>query len=246
MAKISCVMPCRNRGDIIGESIQSIIDQTEKDWELIIVDDHSDSSDKTEEVVKSFADERIKYFKLDDKFGKAIASARNFGSVLSSSKYIAVADSDDLCYEYRFEETIKAFEKNDADVVYGDMDYWYPETGLIEKRDDQYKAKEFSLEELKQTNFIPHGTSAYKRQLAVDFPYNTFFRVAEDFDFFTRLAKYGYKFHFINKSLMKYRVHEKSITKQSRYNFSYGDLVKYNRGWRTERPQMEQNGQFAE
>ncbi len=60
--KISCVMPCRNRQSIIGETIQSIIDQTFSDWELIIIDDHSDPDDDTEKVVKKFNDPRIKFF----------------------------------------------------------------------------------------------------------------------------------------------------------------------------------------
>jgi len=80
--KISCVMPCRNREQIIGETIQSIIDQTFRDWELVIIDDHSDSEDKTEEVVKGFKDPRIRFYRLDDKYGKAISSARNFGNIL--------------------------------------------------------------------------------------------------------------------------------------------------------------------
>ncbi len=239
-------MPCRNRGDMVDGAIQSIIDQTMTDWELIIIDDHSDPGDKTEEVVKGFADSRIKYFKLDDKYGKAISSARNFGNMLATSEYIAVMDSDDLCYNYRFDETLKALKEPGADVVYGDIDYWYPETGKVEKRTDEYRARKFDLKEYKETNFIANGTCAYRRELAVDFPYNTFFRVAEDYDFFSRLAKYGYKFHFIDKPLMKYRVHEKSITKESRFGFSYGRLVKYNRGWISEPPDMYRDGQFLE
>lgn len=242
--KISCVMPCRNRADIIDESIQSIIDQTFKDWELIIIDDHSAPDDKTEEVVENFNDQRIRYYKLDDKYGKAISAARNFGNMLAAGEYIALQDSDDLSYDYRFELTVEAFEKYKADVVYGDMDFWYPETGEVKKRTGEFAAREFSIDEFKKIDFIPNSSSAYKRILAVDFPYNTFFRVAEDYDFFSRLAKYGYKFHFINKSLYKYRVHEKSITKASKYQFNYGQLVKYNRGWVLEPPEMYKDGEF--
>lgn len=242
--KISCVMPCRNRADIIGESIKSIISQTFKDWELIIIDDHSDAGDKTEEVIKNFNDRRIRYYELDDKYGNAISAARNFGNMLAVGEYIALQDSDDLSYDYRFELTLEAFEKNGADVVYGDMDFWYPETGEIKSREGEFAAREFSIKELKKNDFIPNSSCSYKRMLAVDFPYNTFFRVAEDYDFFSRLAKYGYKFHFVNRSFTKYRVHEKSITKVSKYQFNYGQLVKFNRGWVDAPPQMYKDGEF--
>jgi len=242
--KISCVMPCRNRDDIIGETIQSIVNQTYKNWELIIIDDHSDPSDKTDKVIKKFADKRIKFYRLDDKYGKAISSARNFGNMLASGEYIALQDSDDLSYNYRFEMTLEAFEKYKADVVYGDMDFWYPETGEVKKRTGNFAARDFSIKDFKKIDFIPNSASSYKKVLAVDFPYNTFFRVAEDYDFFSRLVKYKYKFHFVNKSFIKYRVHEKSITKSSKYQFNYGHLVKYNRGWQSNPPEMHSSGNF--
>lgn len=237
-------MPYRNRGDIIGETIQSIIAQTYTNWELIVINDHSDLDDKTSEVIKKFADNRIKHYELDDKYGKAISSARNFGNMLATGDYIALQDSDDLSYNYRFEMTVEAFEKYDADVVYGKMDFWYPETGETKPRTGDYVARDFSIEEFKKADFIPNSSSAYRRILAVDFPYNTFFRVAEDYDFFSRVAKYGYKFHFVDKSFIKYRVHEKSITKASNYQFNYGQLVQYNRQWRDDSPEIFKDGKF--
>jgi len=167
----------------------------------------------------------------------------NFGNILALGDYIALQDSDDLAYPYRLELTLGEFEKG-ADVVYGRMDFWNPETGETKQRAGEFAAREFSVEKFMKIDFIPNGSSAYRRILAVDFPYNTFFRVAEDYDFFSRVAKYGYKFHFIDKSLMKYRVHDKSITKSSKYQFNYGNMVKYNRGWLNEPPEMFEGGKF--
>lgn len=237
MVKISAVMPTHNRDKIIGESIQSIIDQTENNWELIIVDDHSDAEDKTEAVVKSFADERIFYIKLDDKFGRGIAAARNFGVMLAKGEYIAVLDSDDINYPNRFELSIEALDAG-YDLVYGEIDVWNPETGETHNREGDYAATDFNLQTFRDHNYIPNPTAAYKRIWAVDFPYNTFFRVAEDYDFFSRIQKYGAKFKFIKEGLVKYRSHEGSISRSKDFEFNYGDVVKYNRGWKEDKPEI--------
>lgn len=235
--KISVVMPCRDRGYLIAESIKSIIDQTYSSWELIIVDDHSGSEDKTEEIVNLFKDDRIFYIKLDDKFGKGIAAARNFGSMLAKGQYIAVADSDDISYPDRLELSVKELDLG-VDVVYGDIDVWNPKTGEISPKSERSASRDFSIEDFKLVDFIPHPTAAYKRIWIVDFPYNTFFRIAEDYDFFSRIEKYGAKFRFIKKSLVKYRSHQGSIGKQPGLGFSFEDVIKFNRDWSDDRPEL--------
>jgi len=223
-------MPARNRGKIINESVQSIIDQTENNWELIIIDDHSDPGDKTKEVVNSFHDSRIKYFRLDDKYGRGIAAARNFGIIQASSDLIAITDSDDINYPERLELSIKQLSAG-ADLVFARIDLWDPETGEIKLREDKLKAGPFDFERFKTDNFIPNPTVAVKKQWLLDFPYNSFFQVGEDYDFFSRIIEYGAKFEFIDKSLAKYRVHEKSIMKSGDFEINFGQIVKHNRKW---------------
>ena len=67
---VSIIMPSWNTGRFIAESIQSVINQTYKRWELIIVDDCS--TDNTDEVVESFKDDRIKYFHNEKNSGAAV------------------------------------------------------------------------------------------------------------------------------------------------------------------------------
>lgn len=226
MPKISCVMPTRNRDDLIGETIQSIIHQTMTDWELIVVDDHSEKGDRTEEVIKSFNDPRIKYFKLNDISGIGIACARNFGSVMASADYIAVMDSDDLCYDYRFELTLEKFAKINPDILYGDFDIWIPETGEIKKRVGDYAPRDFDIDYIKKFNYIPHGTVTYKREIAYNFPYNSFFEIAEDYELYLRLISQGKKFVYINRPLIKRRVHQGSITKRKKFAFNYAEVAR--------------------
>lgn len=225
--KISCVMPTKNRESLIGESIKSIIDQSMKEWELIIVDDHSDENDKTQRIIKSFADDRIKYVKLNNN-GSGVASARNLGNILAQADLIAVMDSDDISYPYRFDLTIKEFKKKACDVVYGEIDWWEPENNKIWTRKSKWRSRDYNLKELIRLDYIPNVTSAYKKRVAVDFPYNSFFRRAEDWDYFLRVGRYGYKFSFIPKSLTKVRRHKNSIIEQDFIEYDYDKIVSLN------------------
>lgn len=230
MAKISFVMPTKNRGSIIVKAIQSIIDQTEKDWELIVVDDHSDKSDETKEAVSGFADERIKYYRISDTWSGGIAEARNFGNQLASSPIIAVADSDDLAKPNRAQLTVDAFKRDNCDVFYGDVEIYDETTGEVRFRSDKYPVVDFSLEKMKEYDLIPHGASAYKTELAYEFPYNSFFKLAEDYDLFTRLAKAGKKFYYCDQIVYRYIVHGGNIS-TSHIPGNFGKLIKLNRGW---------------
>lgn len=229
---ISFVMPQRNRDDIIKDCIDSIIKQTIDQWELVVVDDHSAQDDRTEEIIKSYNDERIKYFVLDDENGIGISAARNFGNMIASSKIIAVTDSDDICLPQRAELTIKRFEDQECDIVYGRINHWWPETGKVEPRTNEWKEREFNFEYFKKFDFIPHPTSAYKKEVAINNPYNSFFRVAEDYDLFARLYDRGYKFSFIDEALVNYRKHEGSVSRQPNFKFNYTEMVQKNHGWK--------------
>ena len=89
---VSVIIPTYNRAHFIGETIQSVIDQTYKNWELIIVDDGS--VDETGQVVQQFNDKRISY--LPVQHTGYIGKTRNVGIRKAKGKYIAFLDSDDL------------------------------------------------------------------------------------------------------------------------------------------------------
>lgn len=105
---VSIIMPSWNTGNFIAESIQSVINQTYRRWELIIVDDCS--TDNTDEVVGSFRDERIKYLKNEKNLGAALT--RNRALREARGEWIAFLDSDDLWKPQKLEYQIKFMEKN--------------------------------------------------------------------------------------------------------------------------------------
>ena len=111
---VSVIMPSWNTGKFIAESIQSVIDQTYKNWELLIVDDCS--TDNTDQVVASFNDDRIRYLKNKKNSGAALT--RNKAIREARGEWIAFLDSDDLWFPKKLERQIKFMKKNNLVFSY--------------------------------------------------------------------------------------------------------------------------------
>ena len=106
---VSIIMPSYNTAPFIAKSIQSVLAQSYKEWELIIVDDNS--TDNTDEVVSSFLyDKRIKYIKNANNCGAAIS--RNRALRVAQGKWIAFLDSDDLWLPDKLSMQVKFMEMN--------------------------------------------------------------------------------------------------------------------------------------
>lgn len=107
---VSIVMPAFNSEKHIAESIESVMAQTYKDWELLIVDDCS--TDNTCEVIKRYlhTDDRVIYTKLNENSGPA--AARNKGIEIARGDYIAFLDSDDLWLPEKLEKQIRFMKDN--------------------------------------------------------------------------------------------------------------------------------------
>ena len=111
---VSVIMPSWNTGKFIAESIQSVIDQTYENWELIIVDDCS--TDNTDEVVAKFRDKRIRYFKNEKNSGAALS--RNRALREARGEGIAFLDSDDLWNSDKLEHQINFMNKHGYTLSY--------------------------------------------------------------------------------------------------------------------------------
>lgn len=111
---VSIIMPSYNTERLIADSIESVLNQTYQNWELIIVDDCS--TDNTDMVVASFTDSRIKYLKNEKNSGAAVS--RNRALREAKGKWIAFLDSDDLWASEKLEKQIKFMEENDYHFSY--------------------------------------------------------------------------------------------------------------------------------
>lgn len=105
---VSIIMPSYNTAPYIEETIQSVLNQTYTNWELIIVDDYS--NDNTDEVLDTIKDNRIRYFKNEKNSGAAVS--RNKALREAKGQWIAYLDSDDLWMPEKLEKQIKFMEEN--------------------------------------------------------------------------------------------------------------------------------------
>lgn len=113
---ISIIMPAYNSAQYIEQSIESVLKQSYKNWELIVVDDCS--VDDTYKIVEKLClnEERIKLFRLNANSG--VAMARNFAINVSRGKYIAFLDSDDLWLPDKLEKQLKLMREKNAVISY--------------------------------------------------------------------------------------------------------------------------------
>lgn len=112
---VSVVIPTYNRAHLIGRAIQSVLNQTYQNFEIIVVDDAS--RDNMEEVVKSFSDMRIRYIRHNK--NKGGAAARNTGIRVAAGEYISFLDDDDEFLPEMLEKLLVVIENNNnIDLVF--------------------------------------------------------------------------------------------------------------------------------
>lgn len=117
---ISIIIPTYNRAHLIHRAINSVLNQTYQDFEIIIVDDGS--TDNTEEAVRSFNDSRIEYIRHEKNQGAAVA--RNTGIKAAKGEYIAFQDSDDEWFPQKLEKQMKVFETASPEVGVVYTGFW--------------------------------------------------------------------------------------------------------------------------
>ena len=116
MARITIIMPVYNGEKYIRQAIDSILNQTFKDWKLLCIDDCS--SDNSVKIIQSYDDDRIELI-CNDK-NRGIAFSRNVGLENAQTEYIALLDDDDIAIPYRLEKEIEYLDAHhDIDVVGG-------------------------------------------------------------------------------------------------------------------------------
>ena len=112
---VSVIIPTYNRAHMAGRAVRSVLNQTYRDFEIIVVDDGS--TDKTEEVIKSIGDSRLLYMRHEKNVGSN--AARNTGIRIARGEYVAFQDSDDEWHPDKLERQVPILEENpDVGVVY--------------------------------------------------------------------------------------------------------------------------------
>ncbi|MFZ8802021.1 MAG: glycosyltransferase family 2 protein [Candidatus Calescibacterium sp.] len=139
---VSCIIPTYNRAHIVGRAIRSVLNQTYKNIEVIVVDDGS--QDNTQEVVLSIKDERIRYIRLHRNFGAAFA--RNIGIANARGEFVAFLDSDDYFLPEKIEKQVELMLKDESiGVCYTEVYYELDNGELVYKESPRARGKIYEV-----------------------------------------------------------------------------------------------------
>jgi teichuronic acid biosynthesis glycosyltransferase TuaG len=208
---VSIVMPCYNSEKFIGDSIESIINQTYSNWELLITDDNS--SDYTINTIKKYLknDDRIKIFRLKKNSGAGMA--RNKSILNAKGRFIAFCDSDDLWEPNKLETQTIFMLNNGYDFVYTNL--------YTSKKKSRRLPENLDFKELLKHNYIATSTVMLNRDIIKNISF-TNSRKRQDYIFWLDVLKNSnQKAYLFNKSLTYYRLRKGSLSSNKL------DLLKY-------------------
>jgi len=211
MPKVSVIITTYNYSHFLAEAIQSVLDQTFGDFELIVVDDGS--TDNTREIVGSFKDHRIKYIYQEHRGGNA---ARNVGTSASIGKYIAFLDADDIWLPEKLAMQVRLLDTSpDVAIVCSDFYRFDNQSGVItsqawEKREINPKIALRLL--LSERAFAVTSTVLIRADVFSEVGYwDESLRINQDWDMFVRIAQ-RYNFDVVREPLVKKRQHGTSLS----------------------------------
>jgi glycosyltransferase involved in cell wall biosynthesis len=188
--KISVITVCYNSEKTIERTIKSVLSQSYKNIEYIIKD--GNSKDGTMGIVNNYGKRIAKKISSKD---KGLYDAMNIGVKMARGEYVCFLNSDDYFHDNNVvEEIAKAAKESNADILFGDVEFFYPEENKRVRI-----SRQFSISELKKGNMPPHQGTFVKRSLLKKFPFDISYCSSADFDFFCRAAKSGASAKKINR-----------------------------------------------
>ena len=205
---ISIIVPIYNAEKYLNKCIDSIINQTKKELEIILINDGS--TDNSETIIKKYDDKRIKYFKNKN---QGIGKTRNFGIDKATGKYIIFLDSDDFLELNACEKMYEKAEKEKLDIVVCDY-YRYFDNG----KQEEVKLPDFKNSSLKENpNIISEHLSPWAKIYKTDLIKKNNIKFVEnlkyeDAPFVIEALDCAKKIGKINSPLNYYVIHEQSET----------------------------------
>lgn len=207
----SVIIPTYNQGELLNKALRSVLNQSFKNFEIIVIDNFSD--DDTQKIVENFGSSKIVYEKI--KNHGVIAKSRNEGIKISRGKWLAFLDSDDIWYEERL-QIVSDFmsENNDYDIIC--TDELIVNKILNKKKIWKYGPfiNNFYKHLLQRGNCVSTSASIVKKEFLLKqnilFNEKKDFITAEDYDFFMNLAFKKAKFKFLHNVLGEHFFYNKS------------------------------------
>lgn len=215
--KVSVIMPVFNSALYIKEAVDSILNQSFRDFELICINDCS--KDESLSILQSYSDTRIVIIDLD--VNKGVANARNIGIQKAKGEYIAFLDSDDKAYANRFEKQTEFLDSNpEIDGVFGKVrlvDVYGNPNGTWDD-DINFTEEEEIKKILPVRNCLAQPAAMIRKSSLPEIPYNTEYKDSEDWGLWLEMISAGKRLAKINEELIDYRIRPSSETQKSNLN----------------------------
>lgn len=218
MEKISVIIPTYNRADKIEKSIQSVLNQTYEQIEVIIVDDGS--TDNTQEIVQAMDDNRIRYIRCDKNGGAALA--RNIGVSEASAELIAFHDSDDCWRPKKLEKQMDYWKKHpEYSMIYSQY-LWHFEDGNEGVTPSDNFGGQFEgdiFKDLLVRNTIGAPTMLIKKDCFLEAGgFDTELKCLEDWEFAIRFAR-RYMIGYVKEALVDVYLLEGGVSSGSGFYY---------------------------
>lgn len=206
---ISVIMPVYNSEHYVKDAIESILNQTYKNFEFILVDDAS--TDSTFEILKEYKKKDKRIILLENKQNLGVTKSLNLALTKASGKYIIRMDADDWSYPNRFELQVDIMENNPEVVVSGS----YVEVCDANLKTLYVRKYHLSNKEIRKHIFryspFAHPATIWRTNILKKERYNEMLTTCQDYELYFRVGKFG-KFMNLDKPLLKLRLHDRSMS----------------------------------
>lgn len=204
---VTVLMTVYNGVEYLNVSVQSIIDQTFKDFEFLIVNDYS--TDNSVKIIESFNDKRVVIHNNDRNLGQT--KSLNIGLKLARGKYVARMDADDMAFPLWLEKLVKFFEKHQEYVAIGSQAVVIDSTGKIKKMRKVPDSFQEIIFRIFFDSPMNHVSVLLNRELILkNGGYDEEFKVTQDYELWSSLIRNNYSITNIPDTLVSYRVHTSS------------------------------------
>lgn len=207
MPKVTVLMSVHNGEKYLREAIESILNQTFKDFEFLIVNDGS--TDSSKEIILSYDDPRIVYVENETNIG--LTKSLNKGLKLAKGEYIARMDADDWSYPKRLEVQNGFLDSNSEVVLAGSLSEIIEMDGSISFQ-HRSSNKEQLYYDLTFSNIFAHSSVMFRKKTVADIGgYDESFSKSQDFDLWYRLSR-RWPIALIDKKLLRWRNSSENIS----------------------------------
>ena len=222
---VSVIIPVYNGSNYIEKSIKSVLNQSYKNFELLIIDDGSNDNKRTKTIINNYIDNNIHYIYKNN---GGVSSALNTGIKQSKGKYICWLSHDDEFYSNKIQVQLNYFNENpEIDFIYTDYDFINSSSENIGEC-ICCEESENILNEMLQAMFICGSTIMFKKECTYNNLFNEELRYTQDAEFWIRNIIKKHKFKHVNQKLSKIRLHDSQGSKNKKNmkigTFNYIDL----------------------